>query len=608
MRTLKIFQFIVLILFFTSSCQDVLDKKPIDIISDDVVWNDPGLIDGYLAGLYDQTSVFINESLSNYRYAWSNLQNNSITLYGPFLINEMSDESKRGWLYLDGDNVKYNGITSLGGKQEWYETAYQIIRSANYFIQNIQGSPIDAKLKAQKIAEARFIRAFNFFAMVKRYGGVPILTEPGDINNPIYPKRDTEQAVYDFIIKEVDQFANDLEANNSDNADYGRATKYAAYALQCRAALYAGSIAKYGKVDIGGIVGIPSNLANNYFQKSYDAAALIIGTNHSNANYQLYNAESDKATNFRNIFMVKDNSEVIFAKKFDGVGTNGWCYDFLQCPQPQAWNVGNENAVYLDFVTDFEKSNGTKYDITPYLTGTHSITEIWGNMDTRFYATIYTMNTPWQGTLVDYHNGIVTKPGGIVVNTGNYKGLPAQGNMNGAASFGTGFGVMKYLDESHNNMQSAPDSKTDYIIFRYAEILLNYAEAANELGKNADALWAVNEVRNRAGVAALATVTRDQIRHERKIELAFEGHRYWDLRRWRIAVDNIQKYHQGLRYILDYSSIAADTNNPKFQLEILDKIDSKDYPPPFTEANYYLPITQDRIAKSNGNLVENPGY
>jgi hypothetical protein len=129
---------------------------------------------------------------------------------------------------------------------------------------------------------------------------------------------------------------------------------------------------------------------------------------------------------------------------------------------------------------------------------------------------------------------------------------------------------------------------------------LNYAEAANELGKTGDALNAINQVRERGGIALLASVDRDKIRHERKVELAFEGHRYWDVRRWRTAVVDLSKNNSGLRYILDFST-------GKLKLKVNENIDGTVAPPTFLPKNYYLPITLSRSAQ-NSNLVENWGY
>ena len=163
---------------------------------------------------------------------------------------------------------------------------------------------------------------------------------------------------------------------------------------------------------------------------------------------------------------------------------------------------------------------------------------------------------------------------------------------------------MKYLDESKDNGNSSSagifGSKQDYIVFRYGEILLNYAEAAFALGKTSEALDAINKIRKRAGIAELTTIDVDKIRHERRVELAFEGHRYWDLRRWRIAEDYLSRNMHGLRFILDYTT-------KKFRIQKIDKIDGATNTPLFRPENYYLPITHKRT-NQNHNLVENPGY
>ena len=100
---------------------------------------------------------------------------------------------------------------------------------------------------------------------------------------------------------------------------------------------------------------------------------------------------------------------------------------------------------------------------------------------------------------------------------------------------------MKLLDENVGIGGTWSNSGTDYIVFRYAEVLLNFAEAAFELGKEGEAIIPVNQIRSRAGISSLSSITRDQIRHERKVELAFEGHRYWDLRRWRTATTELTR-------------------------------------------------------------------
>jgi hypothetical protein len=580
----------------TSCLKDVLDKQPLDNISDAVVWNDQALIDAYLTQAYLQMYILTNET-----------PNDPVTDYpssdywnGPFIINELSDECMRNWIYGQSQ-AKTNGITITGGVLDWWEHSYRVIRTLNEFIKRVPEAPVEEGFRKLRTAEARFLRAYNYFAMVKRYGGVPLITAPQDINasnEELFRARDKEQAVYDFILSEMDAIAADLPDRGM--TEYGRPSRYTVLALKCRAALYAASIAKFGAVELNGVTGIPASDAD-YYQQAFEAAQLIINS----GQYALYNADANKVENFKNVFLKKNNPEVIWAKRHDyiqrNIGGNGWVWDFFQAPKPHAWNAGNQNAPYLEMAEEFEHTDGTPGTLnrTAIQQGLWSTEELWGNKDPRFYASIYTQNTPWKGGKVDYHNGLQL-PDGTILNSGSYQNVPAKGNQTVDNSFGPGFGVMKYLEESKDNMGESATSGTDWQLFRYAEVLLNYAESAFELGRNAEALDAVNQIRARAGIPALAGIDREKIRHERKVELAFEGHRYWDLRRWRIAVDVLSQSHSGLRYILDF-------NSSKYKLELINQIDGTSSNPVFFQRNYYLPITTNRTG-NNPNLVENPGY
>lgn len=581
---------------FINAC-DVLDKEPLDSISDSVVWSDETLIDAIITGAYVSTTVFQNEA--------DDVANTSALWFHIYYINNISDESKslanwQGTVY----NFRRDGININGGAMEYWERPYKIIRNLNDLLERLPNANVRETFKVQKAAEARFLRAFNYFYMVKRYGGIPLITKVQHENDPedeLYPSRNKEQEVYDFIISEAKAISEVLPETVSD-ADWGRPSKYAALALASRAALYAGSIAEYGTVQLNGVVGIENSLANHYYQESYNASRQIMDS----GLYRLYNANRNKTQNFRDIFMVKRNAEVIFATQHDGsdkdTGGAGWCYDYFQCPYPNGWSSGNHDAPYLETVEAFENIDGTPgtVDFDALQGKLLTIQELWGNKDPRFFATVYTQDTQWQGRTLNFYNGIRTESGRIVT-TGSYKGILANGEQN---VWETGFGVLKYLDESKDNGNGTAagifGSSQDFIIFRYAEILLNYAEAAYALGKSAEALTAINQIRSRAGIAQLATIDVDKIRHERRVELAFEGHRYWDLRRWRVAVDYLSRDMSGIRFILDYAT-------RKFMIEKRYKIDGSVNPPIFREENYYLPITPART-NSNPNLVENPGY
>jgi len=235
-----------------------------------------------------------------------------------------------------------------------------------------------------------------------------------------------------------------------------------------------------------------------------------------------------------------------------------------------------------------------------------TVDELFGNKDPRFNASIYAQGTPWADTGgLDYHRGIITPSGWITA--GAYKGVLA---VSTGASAPTPFGMLKYLDEAErSSVMERNHSDTDYIVFRLGEVLLNYAEAAIELGKDGDALWAINELRTRAGMPTYPAVGRDIVRKERKVELAFEGNRYWDLRRWRTAATVLSQAYSGLQFVLDgdsYTEGAYDVNTAKYQLIVVPNIEGTPSPY-FDEKHYYLPIGIGRIG-ANPNLVPNPGY
>ena len=188
----------------------------------------------------------------------------------------------------------------------------------------------------------------------------------------------------------------------SKTVDFGRPDKYTALALKCRAALYAGSIAQNGKVQLDGLLGIPSGQAKDYYQTAYDAASEIM----QSGKYQLYDQDSDKVMNFRNIFMVKRNCEVIFAKQHnyvDALASGGctWGYDFCQRPKPHGWNLGMGNMPYLEMAEEFEYIDGRsgKLDRNAIQQGLWSMEELWKDKDPRFFATLYTNQTPWRGSV-----------------------------------------------------------------------------------------------------------------------------------------------------------------------------------------------------------------
>jgi hypothetical protein len=577
----------------TSCTKDVLDKKPLGLITEETVWKDQVLMESFLSQIYFDCQFMENDQNQTSGDLLSNW-------FGRFMINEVSDECYTQWVPI-WSSFKWGNLTVAGGLLEWWEPSYKINRKINEFLERVPSAPVDDNFKKQRIAEARFLRAYNYFTLVKRYGGVPLITKLQNIDDPkeeLAPARNKEAEIYDFIISELDAIKDVLPDQQSGD-DVGRPSKYAALSLQSRAALYAASIAQFGTVQLNGIVGIPAGKSQAYYQKAYDAAKAIKESN----NFRLYNRKANKAENFRSLFLDEAaNPEAIFTiihnESPRESGGRGTVYDYFEAPQPNFWGLGNQDMPYLEMAEEFELIDGSsgKLNRAQVQQGLWTMADLWKNKDPRFFASIYTNETPWKGGLLDYHKGLVL-PDGTIQMDGSYQGQLANGNQN---VNGTSFGVLKYLDESNKLELTTGDSKTDYLVFRYGETLLNLAEAAFELGKTGEALDAINEIRTRAGIASLAGIDRTKIRHERKVELFAEGHRYWDVRRWRTAKVDLSINQSGIQYIKDVAT-------GKYKIVIRPNIDPTTTPPKFSEQNYYFPITVRRTAQ-NPNLVENPGY
>jgi len=589
-------------LFLMACNETILDKMPLDSINDATLWSDPKLIDAFLTQIYGEITVFDKETSTRYAIGFSD-QYDDVKV-GMFRIDYLSDECRIGWgKWVTGNQAgaKFGGIKIQGGVLEFW--AYNTIRKVNEFIERLPSSPLAEDLKKLRIAEARFLRAFIYFSMVKRYGGVPLITKVQQITDPeeeLYPKRNSEEEIYNYVLSELDLCLPDLLSTSK--TEKGRPSKAAALALKSRAALYAGSIARYGKIQLNGLLGIAPSKANDYFKISLDASqAIIDGKEHS-----LYTKNlPDYVKNYQNLFTDKWNTEIIFARDHNAIslfkGGVGTGYDFWLAPAPNAWGYGNCLAPYLDMLDEYENNDGTpgKLDRAAIQQGLWTVEDLWGKKEPRFFATIYTQGTPWQGSTLDFHRGLRLADGSITMES--VAGIPAYGlnYRKDEPAMGTS-GVLKYLNPTFNNKNQEPISNVALIVFRYGEILLNHAEAAFETGKTDIALNAINQIRSRAGVPPLTQISMDKIKHERKIELAFEGHRYWDIRRWRTAVNDLTRYFAGLRYILDVET-------KKLQLQVIENDHGSITSPTFYEYNYYLPITLARTG-SNPNLVENPGY
>jgi hypothetical protein len=270
MDNLKYITVSAILLFSLAGCESVLDKYPLDTISDIIVWDDATLVDSYLANLYFETD-FIEMRGDRYCVSFA-------------MIPSLGGEGRSYGGHHQPYRASTRAITSSYLNFQLDYWAYKNIRDCNYLIEKLQNESIlDQEFINQRVAEARFLRTYMYFQMGIRFGGIPLVTHvqsPEDPEEEIFKSRSSEKEVYDYIISECDALK-DLLPTEYDASDNGRPTRWAALALKSRAALYAASIAYYGQEQLNGLLGFPASDAAVYAQISYDASDEIINTGHT---------------------------------------------------------------------------------------------------------------------------------------------------------------------------------------------------------------------------------------------------------------------------------------------------------------------------------------
>jgi len=613
------------LLVSSSGCNDdeFLDKEPTNILLDEQVWNDETLVLSVLGNLYLRfPDLQSTESWAEY----ANFDEAFASAAGDYWRHQNSDYGYDSWRMWD----------------------YGYIREINLFMQKCEASTgISDAAKERFLAEARFIRAGVYFEHVKRMGGVPLILEPltydysGDPSYLQHP-RAKEYEVYDFVIKELEEIKSILPADVNDKA---RATKGAALAMEARAALYAASIAKYGastpQVSLpGGEVGIPADMATGYYQKALSAAQEVM-----TLGYSLYQTKPDLGENFASIFYDKANPEAIWVEDFKlrSGRTVGFTVDNQPRYLSEEQQGGRLNPT-LNLVQEFERLDNTFaplpiMDASGNLIHYSNPADLFAGRDARLYGTVILPGTQFKGNGVDIWAGYM-RPNGNIITSGNIGGqadLNGDGNNEQVVGFSgpingleftaqTGFYIRKYLDPQKGSGQIGTRSEVWWIRYRYAEVLLNAAEAAFELGQTEVAAGYMNQVRARAGLTeplTAADITFDRIVHERKVELAFEGHQLFDMKRWRLAhvvwngnrmtvsdlTSNIGKANKvsTMPFGLWPYKYLADPNNPTnndwvFQIVIPNPVTNPDR---FRLGNYYSEIDNGTIS-SNPLIVRQP--
>lgn len=577
-----------------SGCNAFLELEPLDKVSPEQLLETEGGVKALLANIY----TMIPMEDFNYR------PNNGFNQRGYDGVNETTNLA-----FLTDEATRSDGGVGIGyeGFNYW---PYGDIRQVNIFMQNVEkakeAGTISVADADRMTGEAHFARAYMYYGLVKRYGGVPLIDKvqdddyadggPGAVAVP----RSTELDTWKFVLNECTLAAATLPDATS-GSDLYRVTKWAVYALKSRVALHAASVAKYWNLaPLAGeavtqklVGGMTSADADAFYKECIEASKFLI----ENSGKSLYKPApatvKEAASNFQALFLNDQNEEVIFSKAYLNGTTNtnqGHSYaQFNILPQvnPGALKYGRFNPMLeiVDLFEDYtDDGTGKSAKIVTrtdgnedaYIPNFHNMNnasvvntlmsvpfvkyndlyEPFANKDARLLASVVVPGSSYAGTEIIIQGGFIKDNNSYVAysnestqkNGTTYYALGAEGetmfsgfnNVNSGEDANwtaTGFGVRKYMPEGESMSPDRLSSTTSYIDMRLAEVYLNYAEAVVENGSGfGDKELAenyLNALRRRAGHTDRISLTLESVLKERRVEMAFEGKRFWDMNRRR---------------------------------------------------------------------------
>src|SRR5438552_1881157 len=584
----------VLVLLGLSSCNGVMDLTPKDQFADEAVFTDPNLAQAFVNDMYRGLGHGLYEimlaSISDETHFIHNYNTEPI-------VKSIITASDRGAID-DGRFAHFN----------WGPT-YSRIRQTNIFLSKIDGTTFDAALKQRMKGEVFFLRAYFYHNLMRMYGGVPIITKVYGLNEDYQAARNSFQETVAFIVANADSAAALLPLSYS-GIDLGRPTRDAALALTARVLLYAASdlynVNPSGQPETG-YTGSQDRTALWRAAKDAAKAVMDLGV------YSLFrpapaNAQ-EAAKNYGDLFLQQTSEEVIMSRQF--LTSRGWSDGgpFGLFNGPNGYHNWGGNTPIQNLIDDYRMANGSKFD---WSNPVHAAAP-YANRDPRFYASILYDGAPWRTRPTDAqkfepNNMIETFRALTYVESGTTKvaaGLDTREgpieDWNGGYS---GYYIRKFVDPTVDHqfvVQQVP-----WIFFRYAEILLNYAEASIELNELGDALTALILIRRRAGMeefSGLVQATlRDASRPERPVEMAFEEQRFFDVRRWMIAPQVFSKNAGGINIYLDGDSPTDRSTWRNYRYQTYDVQQRA-----WNDKMYFMPIRLDELNRNN-LLKQNPGY
>jgi hypothetical protein len=609
----------IIALFAIAGCSDdFVSTKPLNEVPSEDVWKDPGLAQAFVTDIYNGlgNGGFDEQMLAS-------LTDEAIFTHPGRGINTITEARSNpadiGWV-----NNTLN-----------WTNMYQRIRACNLAIENLETPQFEntGSIEANVLkGEAYFMRAYFHHQLLRYYGGIPIVDRTYKLGEADYTiERNTFAECVDFIVSDCDQAAQLLEGKNMAA---GRTSHAAALALKARVLLYAASdlhdiptaaansttIAGFAKPEL---LGYTSGTREERWQRAQDAAKEVLDLTSYGFGFGLAApvTATEGTANYSNIAMARNGGEkeLIFARYFINAKDEGGAW-VGRNNGPNGYHNWAGNTPIQNLVDDYEMMDGTEFDwdnpdhaAAPYT-----------DRDPRFYATVLYDGAPWKPRTADAagkdpYNQIQTGQYQIVNSSGSvvsYFGLDTrQSSIEDWNGTRTGYYMKKFIDPNPSIVDQNTRQQIPWPFLRYTEAVLNYVEASIELGDEAEALLWLNQVRFRAGMPAIAetgNALRDRYRNERRVELAYEEHRYHDARRWMIAPETLgQKAGRisitaTLKAGKDVRIYKYDTDNYNYKYEPLD-IDPGIENRAWLDKMYYLPIHRDEINRNN-KLLQNPGY
>ena len=554
---------VVFSVLLAASCSDFLDRAPGDNMTEEELFSKIETAEDYLNNAYTYMPDF---------------QYNTEPLNGRYKLGDATDEGgfqqASGYTQCPFDINFGSWNPEVMPMQRNWADYYGVIRRCNMLIKNYDLIPEEmtagaaTNRKERLLGEAYGLRGYFYFLLFKQWGGVPLITsvlDPGDESQLAGITRASAEQTLQRVLDDMDEAIRHLPVKH-DDANFGRFTSLVATVIKSQVKLYWAS--PYWNRDT----------AIARWEDAVDATREAY-----NMALQNGHALAEKYSYLFNQTGIQN--EVIWTKNSPN---NYECYWWDWYAMPLGYNGWNVDGPLQEIVDDFEMKESGEVPVLGYTEDNRQIINEaaydydplnpWDGRDERFYSCILYHGAELQGRPIDISEG----------------GLD---DINIGAITRTRYFYNKYLDQNHNLVTNDTWTYRRFAIIRTAELYLNYAEALNEVDGPTGAVYTlVNDIRKRAGQPELPSglskeQMREKIRHERRIELCFENHRFWDVRRWMIA----EEVDKGPVHAVHVDK-DGNITYPVFQNRVFDP-----------SKHYLFPIPQSEIDKNNA-LEQNPGW